>query len=215
MHAPIAYQRISKTTNLPTDNIDDVVSFPRGKDGKSLSSDIDYVDTWKAMEDLMKTGKVRSLGVSNFNSQQLDRLMKSAEIKPVVNQVECHPNLNQQKLIAFSKQRNITTICYSPLGRPHSAGDKQIALKDPKVQQIADKYKKNPGQVLLRFSYQTGAVIIPKSTNNQRLRSNIDIFDFDLKNEEMDYLNSLNNDLRLITFADDKDNKYYPFNLPF
>lgn len=215
MHAPFAYQRISKTTNRSTENIEDVVSFPRGEDGKSLSIDIDYIETWKAMENLMKTGKVRSLGVSNFNSQQLDRLLESAVIKPVVNQVECHPNLNQRKLIEFSKERNITTICYSPLGRPHNAGDKKIALKDAKVQQIAEKYKKNAGQILLRFSYQNGAIVIPKSTNEQRLRSNIDIFDFNLENDEMEYLNSLDNNLRLITFADDKDNKYYPFNLPF
>lgn len=215
MHAPIAFQRISKKTNLPTQDIDDVVSFPKDANGKLLSSDIDYLDTWKAMENLLKTNKVRSLGVSNFNSQQLDRLMNSANVKPTVNEVECHPNLNQHKLIEFSRARNITTIGYSPLGRPSDSTDKQIAIKDAKVNEIANKYKKNPGQILLRYEYQNGIIVIPKSTNKQRIRGNIDIFDFNLNKEEMDYLNSLDNNLRIITFDLAKDHKYYPFNVPF
>lgn len=214
MHAPMAYQRISKTNTTAVD-IDDTVLFPKGANGKRLAADIDYLDTWKAMEDLVKTGLVRSLGISNFNSEQMDRLVTASKIKPVANQVECHPNLNQKKLIKAAAKNNITIIGYSPLGRPSDAGDRKIALKNPKVQELADKYHKNPGQILLRYSYQNGVVIVPKSTNKQRLRGNIDIFDFSLNEEDVKILDSLNDNTRLIAFEDDTDNKYYPFNSEF
>lgn len=116
MHAPLSYQRISKLTNQTTDDIDNVYPFPLDANGQRLAADVDFVETWKAMEDLIKTGKVRSLGVSNFNSEQLDRIVSMSRIKPVVNQVECHPNLNQHKLIEFAKARNVTIVGYSPLG---------------------------------------------------------------------------------------------------
>lgn len=215
MHSPVGYQRISKTTNLTTDDIDDTNLFPKQADGYTLGSDVDYVDTWKAMEELVKTGKVRSLGVSNFNSQQLDRLISASKIKPVVNQIECNPNLNQLKLIEFAKERNVIIVGYSPLGRPGTNSDNSIAIKNPKVQELADKYKKNPGQILLRHAYQNGVIAIPKSTNKERLRGNIDIFDFSLTDEDMQFMNTLNDNRRLITWSNDKHHKYYPFNIEF
>lgn len=215
MHAPLAYLRISKLTNKTTDDIDNIYSFPVDESGRRLATDVDYVDTWKAMEDLVATGKVRSLGVSNFNSEQLDRIISIAKIKPVVNQVECHPNLNQRKLIEFAKARNVSIVGYSPLGRPHEAGHRPIAINDAKVKELANKYNKNPGQILLRFSYQNNVISIPKSTNKERLRGNIDIFDFELSEDDMNYLNSLNDNTRLIQFDADKDSKYYPFNIEF
>lgn len=215
MHAPLSYQRLSKTTNLPTDDIDDTIIWPHYDNGTSRSLDIDYIDTWKAMEELVKTGKVRSLGVSNFNSQQLDRLVSAAQIKPVVNQVECHPNLNQKKLIAFAKERNVTIVGYSPLGRPADTGDRNLAIKNVHVQKIADKYKRNPGQILLRYSHQNGVIVIPKSTNKQRLRGNIDIFDFILTDEEMQTMDNINDNTRIIGFEGNENNKYFPFNIEF
>lgn len=215
MHAPLAYHHISKLTNKTTDDVDNVYTWPVDENGRRLAADVDYVDTWKAMEDLVKTGKVRSLGVSNFNSEQLDRIISIATIKPVVNQVECHPNLNQRKLIEFAKARNVSIVGYSPLGRPHDAGSAAIAINDPKLKEMAKKYNKNPGQILLRFSYQNDVIVIPKSTNKERLRGNIDIFDFELSKDDVNYLNSLNDNTRLIKFDVDKDNKYYPFKIEF
>lgn len=215
MHAPLAYQRISKLTNKTSDDIDNLYSFPVDGNGRRLAADDDYTDTWKAMEELVKTGKVHSLGVSNFNSEQLDRLISIAKIKPVVNQVECHPNLNQRKLIEFAKARNVTIVGYSPLGRPHDAHSRPIAINDAKVKELAKKYNKNPGQILLRYSHQNGVIVIPKSTNKERLRGNIDIFDFELSKDDMDNLNILNDNTRLITFGSDKESKYYPFNIEF
>lgn len=152
MHTPMAYQRISKTTNSTPTAVDDTQLIPTDGNGKNPSFDIDYLDTWNAMEALVKSGRVRSIGVSNFNSRQLDRLNSMATIKPAANQVECHPNLNQHKLIEFARTKNIVIIGYSPLGRPYDAGDKKIAINDPKVSELAAKYKKSPAQILLRFT---------------------------------------------------------------
>lgn len=113
-----------------------------------MSEDIDYLDTWKAMERLVESGRVRSIGVSNFNSQQVDRVNSFATIKPVTNQIECHPNLNQRKLIEFCASRNITVTAYSPLGKNGA----NLAISNPKVLKLAEKYGKTPAQIVLRYT---------------------------------------------------------------
>lgn len=217
--------------------------------GNTLTADVDYVDTWKAMEKLVQSGQVRSIGISNFNSEQTDRILSIATIKPVTNQVECHPNLNQRKLINFNAARNITITAYSPLGRPHTPNGQKLAISDPKVIELAQKYRKTPAQIILRytvivtihygsvqvvyltekniessdlfnlffshFQVQNGAIVIPKSTNKNRIQENFNIFDFELNDNDMQILHGLNNNYRLIDFATDKDNKYYPFNIEF
>lgn len=120
--------------------------------GKTLTTDVDYLDTWRAMERLVQSGRVRSIGISNFNSEQTDRILSIATIKPVTNQVECHPNLNQRRLIDFSKSRNITITAYSPLGRPHTPNGAKLAISDSKVLELAQKYKKTPAQIILRYT---------------------------------------------------------------
>lgn len=120
--------------------------------GKCQCLDVDYLDTWRAMEKLVESGRVRSIGISNFNSEQTQRVLSIAKILPVTNQVECHPNLNQRKLIDFSAARNITVTAYSPLGRPHTQSGKKLAISDAKVLELAQKYKKSPAQILLRYT---------------------------------------------------------------
>lgn len=122
-----------------------------------MTTDVDYLDTWRAMEKLVESGQVRSIGISNFNSQQTDRVLSIAKILPVVNQVECHPNLNQRKLIEFSAARNITITAYSPLGRPHTQSGKKLAISDARVIELAQKYKKTPAQIILRYTVSTCA----------------------------------------------------------
>lgn len=217
IHTPFVHKYVKKAANLTGDDILDADLFPVDADGNTLTANVDHLDTWKAMEELVESGKVRSIGVSNFNSEQLEHLIKLAKIKPVANQIECHPNLNQHKFIQFAKERNVTIIAYAPLGRGDYSADKGIALKDPKVQQIADKHHKNPGQILIRFAYQNGVVVIPKSVTKSRIQSNINIFNFELDSDDMEYLNSLDNHLRLYPFTPNKNEKYYPFleNLEF
>ncbi|XP_055320009.1 1,5-anhydro-D-fructose reductase-like [Sitodiplosis mosellana] len=215
IHYPVSYRRVLQNIRLPSDDVNAFYVFPVDKDGKSQTTDVDYVDTWLAMEKLVQSGRVRSIGISNFNSVQTDRILSIATIKPVTNQIECHPNLNQRKLINFSGQRNITITAYSPLGRPHTQSGKKLAISDPKVLELAQKYRKTPAQVVLRYTLQNGAIIIPKSTNKNRIQENFNIFDFELSDTDMQIMHDLNNNYRLINFESDKDNKNYPFNIDF
>lgn len=114
-------------------------------------SNVDYMDTWKAMERLVATGKVKSIGVSNFNSEQIARLLSSANIKPVVNQVECSPQINQTKLTKFCRERNIAVTGFCPLGHPNPAARTPDFMYDARVRAIADKYGKSPAQIGLRY----------------------------------------------------------------
>lgn len=104
------------------------------------------------MEKLVENGRARSIGISNFNSEQTQRILSTGKIKPVVNQVECHPNLNQRKLIEFCASKNITITAYSPLGRPHTESGKKLAISDPRVLELATKYQKTPAQIILRYT---------------------------------------------------------------
>lgn len=153
MHSPEAYHRVAKPgAPYPAQSVDDIELFPKDVSGRTLTANIDFIDTWKAMEQLMSTGLVRSIGISNFEVPQVQRLESVAHIKPVVNQVECHPNKNQRPLIDYCSSRGIAVTAYSPLGRPHEANGKQIALFDQNVQLIAARYNKTPAQVILRFT---------------------------------------------------------------
>ncbi|PNF24354.1 1,5-anhydro-D-fructose reductase, partial [Cryptotermes secundus] len=120
------------------------VLMPKDENGQLIPSDVDYVDTWKEMEECVKSGLTKSIGLSNFNSEQIQRVLDIATIKPVVNQVECHPYLNQSKLIAFCKERGIVITAYCPLGSPNSIAraDFPAPLKDPTLQEIAKKHGK-------------------------------------------------------------------------
>lgn len=143
MHTPMGY-----TISNGVDETD--LSAKPGSE--VVANKIDYVDTWLAMEKLQQDGLVRSLGVSNFNSQQLTRLLNVATIVPVTNQVECSPNLTQVKLNKFCADRSIILTAYGPLTRPHRiSGGIQTALTDPKVLELANKYGKTSAQIILRF----------------------------------------------------------------
>ena len=123
--------------------------------GNSLIEDVDYLETWRGMEECVKLGLAKSIGLSNFNSMQITRILSNSKIKPVMNQVECHPNLNQKKLRDFCKERGILITAHSPLGSPRrpwaKPGDPQVTIDHPVIREIAQKYKKSPAQVVLRF----------------------------------------------------------------
>lgn len=124
------------------------------ENGKILYSDVDIVDTWKAMENLVTKGMVKSIGVSNFNSVQIQKILDNCTIAPVNNQVECHPYLNQAKLIKFCKDKGITVTAYSPFGspdRPWAAPGDPLLLEDPMLIDIGKNYGKSPAQVIIRW----------------------------------------------------------------
>ncbi|XP_039448503.1 1,5-anhydro-D-fructose reductase-like [Culex pipiens pallens] len=183
-------------------------------------TEVDIVDTYRAMEKLLKTGMVKGIGVSNFNSEQVARIVNECNVLPVTNQVECNPNLNQRKLTEFCKQWNITITAYSPLGRPNYYEKDPInmpkpALDDPRVLKIGKKYGKSPGQVILRYLVDIGTIPVPKSANLDRLRQNIDIFDFKLTPEEIAIMDGFNTGVRTVPFAVWAPHKYFPFAAEF
>lgn len=137
----------------PPENLNDVVFVPYFENGTLAAADVDYLDTWRAMELLVQSGKVRSIGVSNFNSQQIDRLLSAAKIKPVINQVECHVNFNQHKMLKFCAERGITVTAFAPLGQPYKESDGTLlAINDPKIAEIAVAHNKSPAQIVLRYT---------------------------------------------------------------
>lgn len=177
--------------------------------------DTDYIDlylihwpvedkiaqTWQVFEKLYKTGKVKAIGVSNFKEHHIEKLLKTATIKPAVNQIELHPYMSQTELVDYCKSKKIVVGAWSPLG-----ANKIDLLSNPVLTQIANKHAKSVAQVILRWDFQRGIVTIPKSSNPDRMVENISIFDFELTHEEMNLIFALNKNHRL---GADPDN--FPF----
>lgn len=198
-------------------------------------NDTDYLDTWRSLEQLVHDGLVRSLGVSNFNREQLSRLLDVATIKPVTNQVECSPNLLQTKMRELCAKHHIVLTAYGPLTRPHRTSEGQLtALNDPVVRRIADRHSMTPAQICLRFmvnsfglkfahqslknlktlnfQIEINTVPIPKSINKKRIAENLGVFDFELSLSELDEMRSLNVNQRMCYFPKEEGHRYYPFN---
>ncbi|WP_028390041.1 aldo/keto reductase [Bacillus cihuensis] len=149
-----------------------------------------YKEAWHALETLYKEGRVKAIGVSNFQVHHLEDLMNDAEIKPMVNQVEYHPRLTQKEIQAFCQEHGIQLEAWSPLMQGQ-------LLDNLVLQEIANKYSRTIAQVILRWDLQNGVVTIPKSTKEHRIVENSTIFDFELTKEEMQRINKLNQNLRV------------------
>ncbi|MFD2446921.1 aldo/keto reductase [Bacillus sp. CGMCC 1.16607] len=149
-----------------------------------------YKEAWRALETLYKEGKVKAIGVSNFQVHHLEDLINDAEIKPMVNQVEYHPRLTQKEVHAFCLKHGIQLEAWSPLMQGQ-------LLDHPVLEEIANQYNKSIAQVILRWDLQNGIVTIPKSTKEQRIVENSTIFDFELTKEDMEKINGLNQDHRV------------------
>ncbi|MCK6205781.1 MULTISPECIES: aldo/keto reductase [Bacillus] len=149
-----------------------------------------YKDTWRALEKLYKDGRVRAIGVSNFHVHHLEDLLETAEIVPMVNQVEYHPHLAQLELREFCKQKGIQLEAWSPLKQGQ-------LLDEPVITEIAEKHKKSPAQIILRWDLQNEVITIPKSVKEHRIIENADIFDFELSSEDMEKIDALNKNERV------------------
>jgi diketogulonate reductase-like aldo/keto reductase len=145
----------------------------------------DYVETWKALEKLLAEGRTRSIGVSNFNVDHLERLAAESDVTPAVNQIELHPRLPQTDLRDYGATHGIAIEAWSPLGQGKSL------LDDKVIVETARAHDRSPAQVVLRWHVQLGNIVIPKSVTPERIRENLQVFDFELDSEEMDRLTEL------------------------
>jgi len=144
-----------------------------------------YKEAWRALESLYKAGKVKAIGVSNFQIHHLEDLLKDAEIKPMVNQVELHPRLTQKELLSYCLENHIQLEAWSPLMQGQ-------LLNLPELKAIAKKYNKSVVQIILRWDLQNGIVVIPKSTKEHRIIENANVFDFTLSDDDMKAIDALN-----------------------
>jgi methylglyoxal/glyoxal reductase len=149
-----------------------------------------YKEAWRALETLYKEGRVRAIGVSNFQVHHLEDLLKDAEIKPMVNQVEYHPRLTQKEVQAFCRDQGIQLEAWSPLMQGQLLDNEVLA-------EIAAKYKKSVAQIILRWDLQNGVVTIPKSTKEHRIIENSQVFDFELTQDDMQQVDALNQNHRV------------------
>jgi len=168
--------------------------IPMGNDGKIVFSDVDYMETWRAMEDAVYAGKIRSIGLSNFNTQQIERVRVEGRIEPAVLQVEAHPYFPQSKLLNWCLDRGIVFTGYSTLANNQHEFrvEGQPNLLEEKILiEIGKSHSKTAAQVALRWALQKGMTIIPKSVRRSRIEENFDILDFQLSNEDMTKIDAL------------------------
>lgn len=148
-------------------------------------------DTWKAMIKLLRAGKVRAIGISNYDIFQVQEILQDFDVSPSVNQVEFHPFLFQEELLQFCNNNSIQLEAYSPLTR----GNK---LNHPALRGLEQKYRKTSAQILIRWSLQHEVVVIPKSTHENRIKENSQVFDFQLEEKDMELLDSLNENFHTV-----------------
>jgi len=160
-----------------------LIHWPRPQEGR-------YVETWTALEKLKADGKARSIGVSNFTVEHLERLAERTGTVPAVNQIELHPQFPQAALRAYHAEHGIATEAWSPIGQ---GGD---LLQDGRLRALADGHGRSPAQVVLRWHIQLGNIVFPKSVTPERIRENIDVFDFELSADDMAVVDGLDTGTR-------------------
>lgn len=147
---------------------------------------------WKLMEELYLRGKVKAIGVCNFNIDKLKKLLKNCRVIPMVNQIERHPLFQQKDILEFCFARDIKIICYSPIAR----GDSEL-MNNPLLKRLANKYHKTVGQIILRWDIDTGTIPIPGASSESHIKENLDIFDFKLTEDEVEEINHLEKGKRI------------------
>ncbi|KAI6223852.1 alcohol dehydrogenase [Aphelenchoides besseyi] len=191
-----------------------LVHMPAGltRDMTKVDNSATLEDVWRGMEKIYDKKLARAIGVSNANAEQLERVQKSARIPIHDNQVECHLLFNQEALLKVQKRLNISMTAYAPIGSPGRKdvdfqtglgfffkGKHSSPFENEVVKKLAQKYSKTPAQILLRHLVQRGICVIPKSTNEKRLKENADIFNFSLSDDEMHQLNNVPQEPRVFT----------------
>ncbi len=214
IHFPIAQPFVPFETRYPPEWFFD----PDAAEPKMQTAPVPLSETWRAMETLVEQGLAKTIGVCNYNSGLLNDLMSYAKIKPADLQIESHPYLTQERLIRLAKDYGIAVTAFSPLGAMSyfeldMAEAFESVLAQPIVVAIAAKYKKTEAQIVLRWGVQRGCTLVSKSTKPERLKENLDIFDFSLSEQDMQDISELNRNRRFNdpgNFCEAAFNKFYP-----
>lgn len=192
--------------------------FPVDDDGYFCADeDSHFVETWRAMEALVDVGLCKAIGLSNFNRRQVEEVVRICRHPVSVLQCECHPYLQQRDLVEYCRAQNIAFQAYSPLG----SGDTNLALepppsgviplKDPLVLRLAEKYEKNAGQIVLKWHLQRGVALATKSANPARVKSNFELFDWTLEDEDCRAIDALDCGWRHLLWRETSNHPDYPF----
>ncbi|CAH4031958.1 aldo-keto reductase AKR2E4-like [Pieris brassicae] len=202
--------------NLQTTYVDlYLIHWPVGQFQNGSYDSTDYLETWRGLIDAKNAGLTRSIGVSNFNQQMIDRILENGLEKPVALQVELNLNLQQPALLSYCKEKNITVMAYTPFGSIFPWKAKETSppprVDDPAMIAMATRYNKTVPQVVLRYLVELGVVPLPKSLTKSRIEQNIDIFDFSLSEEDKQLLKSYDKNYRTIPQYKWRDHPFYPF----
>ncbi|XP_039748298.1 aldo-keto reductase AKR2E4-like [Pararge aegeria] len=191
-----------------------LMHWPIGLSEDYSYSDVDYLETWRGLEDAQKLGLVKSIGVSNFNKQQLERLIKEGRVKPAVLQIEIHPQIIQTELVSYAQSQGVVVMGYSPFGSlvmRYGIDFPGPKIDNPTLLEIATKYSKTTPQVVLRWLVDRNIIPIPKTVKYSRLKENINIFDFELTKEEIQKINEFDDETRYTIPSFWQSHRYYPF----
>ena len=191
--AKIAFSKTMKNLNL--DYLDlYLIHWPANK--KSFGEEAPKInaETWKALEELYLDGKIKAIGLSNFLPHHIEDLLKTAKIKPMVNQIEIHPGWNQTDVIEYCKKQDIVVEAWSPLGR-------KDCFENEDIKNIAKKYNKTPAQICIRWCLQHGVLPLPKTVNVERMKENADVFDFNIAAEDMTKIDNVKIDAKNVMCA--------------
>ena len=159
-----------------------------------------FEQAWITMEKLYNEGRIKAIGLSNFHESHLEKIKKTATVKPVVNQIESHPYFNNQNLINLCLKQGIQVEVWSPLG-----GTGGNVLQDKTINELAVKYGKSAAQIVIRWDIQRNVIVIPKSVHKERITANLDVFDFELSKEDMQTIDNLDRNLRVGADPDNFD----------
>lgn len=214
IHFPIALKFVPFDMRYPPEWVHD----PDAPEPRMEFANVPLQQTWRAMEELVRAGLTRHIGLCNVNTALLRDMLTSAEIRPALLQIESHPYLTQEKLLRYCREETIGVTAFSPLGassyQPLGMAEAgESVLEEPLIRALAESHHKTPAQIVLRWGIQRGTAVIPKTSRAERLRENLSLFDFELTADEMAQISGLNRNRRFNdpgVFCEDAFNTFCP-----